>query len=134
MTDSPHAIVLFDGICNLCNRSVQFMIDHDPDAHLHFASLQSEVGQALLAQHHLPTQNFKSLILIEAGKIFTRSTAALKIARYLSGYHWLSLFLWVPAFLRNGVYDLIARNRYQWFGQSESCRIPTPELKSRFLG
>jgi len=134
MSDRPHAIVLFDGICNLCNSSVQFMIDHDPDAHLRFASLQSEVGQALLAQHHLPTQNFKSLILIEGDQIFARSTAALKIARYLRGYRWLSLFLWVPAFLRNGVYDLIARNRYQWFGQSESCRIPTPELKSRFLG
>ncbi|MBT9546908.1 MAG: thiol-disulfide oxidoreductase DCC family protein [Candidatus Sericytochromatia bacterium] len=134
MSDRPHAIVLFDGICNLCNSSVQFMIDHDPDAHLRFASLQSEVGQTLLAQHHLPTQNFKSLILIEGDQIFARSTAALKIARYLQGYRWLSLFLWVPAFLRNGVYDLIARNRYQWFGKSESCRIPTPELKSRFLG
>lgn len=134
MSDSPHAIVLFDGICNLCNRSVQFMIDHDPQGHLRFASLQSEAGQALLAQHHLPTQNFKSLILIEAGQTFTRSTAALKIAKYLHGYRWLGLFLWIPAFLRNGVYDLIANNRYQWFGQSESCRIPTPELKSRFLG
>jgi len=133
MTDNPAPIVLFDGICNLCNRSVQFMIDHDPQAQLRFASLQSEVGQALLRQYALPTQDFKSLILIEAGQIFTRSTAALKIAKYLQGYHWLGHFLWVPAWLRNGVYDLIARNRYQWFGQSESCRIPTPELKSRFL-
>lgn len=133
MSETATPIVLFDGICNLCNRSVQWMIDHDPQAHLRFASLQSEAGEALLKQHDLPTQNFKSLILIENGQVFMRSTAALKIARYLQGYRWLGVFLWVPAFLRNGVYDLIARNRYQWFGQSESCRIPTPELKSRFL-
>lgn len=109
------------------------MLDHDPEAHLRFASLQSEVGQALLEKHHLPKENFKSLILLEQDQVFTRSTAALKIARYLNGYRWLSYFLWVPAWLRDAVYDLIARNRYQWFGQTDACRIPTPELKSRFL-
>jgi predicted DCC family thiol-disulfide oxidoreductase YuxK len=133
MNETSKVIVLFDGVCNLCNRSVQFMIDHDPDAHLHFASLQSEIGQTLLDQFQLPKSDFKSLILIEEGKVFLRSTAALRISRFLKYYRFFTLFLAVPAFLRDPIYNWIARNRYRWFGKTESCRIPTPELKKRFL-
>ncbi|PIQ26386.1 hypothetical protein COW36_14615 [bacterium (Candidatus Blackallbacteria) CG17_big_fil_post_rev_8_21_14_2_50_48_46] len=125
--------VLFDGVCNLCNASVQFIIDRDPKAKFHFASLQSEVGQELLKAHKLPTEGFSSLVLLENDLVYIRSTGALRIARQLQYLRWMGLFLVIPAFIRDSVYDFIARNRYRWFGKQESCRIPTPELKSRFL-
>lgn len=134
MTEAPAAIVLFDGVCNLCNASVQFIIDQDPQGRFRFASLQSEAGQKLLKTHGLPTEGFTSLVLIEADRAYLRSTGALRIARHLPRLAWLAtLFLWVPAGLRDPVYDWIARNRYRWFGRQESCRIPTPELQNRFL-
>lgn len=127
-------IVLFDGVCNLCNRSVQFIIKRDHHKQFHFASLQGKTGQQLLAQFHLPADNLNSFILIENGTLYRKSSAALRIARKL-GAAWPLLygFIIVPAFIRDAVYSLIAKNRYKWFGKTESCMIPAPGLKERFL-
>ncbi|TAE17616.1 MAG: thiol-disulfide oxidoreductase DCC family protein [Bacteroidetes bacterium] len=127
-------ILLFDGVCNLCNGTVQFIIKRDKKARFRFASLQSDKGQALLQEHNLPTREFDSVIYIRNGKCYQKSTAALYIMRDLGGF-WQIFFplIIVPPFLRNAVYSLIARNRYRWFGRQESCMLPTPELKSRFL-
>ena len=127
-------IILFDGVCNLCNGAINFVIDKDKNNNFHFASLQSEFGQALLAHFGRDTTDFDSMIVYENGKIKTKSSAALRIAAGLSGgWKFFSIFKIVPAFLRNAVYNLIARNRYKWFGQKNECRIPTPELKAKFI-
>lgn len=131
---SKNAVVLFDGVCNLCSSSVQFIINHDPKGYFKFASLQSEAGQALLQDHQLDTASLKSLVLLEQGKAYTHSTGALRIAKRLSGaWPLLYGFIIIPPFLRNAVYNLIARNRYRWFGKKEACWLPTPALRSRFL-
>ena len=133
MTDL-NDIILFDGVCNLCNGAVQFVIRHDNNNNFRFASLQSETGQALLNRYQLPVNNFNSFVLIKNGKAYTNSTAALKVAKTLSGpVKLLYGFIIVPPFIRNGVYRLIANNRYRWFGKKDSCMIPTPGLRSRFL-
>jgi predicted DCC family thiol-disulfide oxidoreductase YuxK len=127
-------IILFDGVCNLCNSSVQFVIRHDKGAKFKFASLQSEFGQKILREEQLPVDDLRSFILIENGKVYTRSTAALRVAKKLGGaWPLLYGFIIVPRFIRDAVYDLIARNRYKWFGKQEACWVPTPELKNRFL-
>jgi predicted DCC family thiol-disulfide oxidoreductase YuxK len=130
----PKQTILFDGVCNLCNSSVQFVINRDPHRSFQFAALQSISGKALLQQHHLPEANLYSVILIREGTVYQRSSAALQIARGLTGW-WplLYAFIIVPPFIRNAVYDWIASNRYRWFGEKNECMIPTPELKSRFL-
>jgi predicted DCC family thiol-disulfide oxidoreductase YuxK len=129
------SLILFDGVCNLCNSSVQFILLRDPKDHFRFASLQSDYGQSILKQHNLPTDKFNSLALIENGKLYQRSTGALRIARRLKGlWPMLYAFIIVPPFIRNFVYDLIARNRYRWFGQKESCMMPRLEWKQKFLG
>lgn len=129
-----HAVLLFDGVCNLCNGSVNFIIDRDPAAYFKFAPLQSASGRALLEKHHLPSDRMDTLVLVEDDHAYVRSTAALRIARRLvSPWPLLALFLIVPRFLRDLAYKLIAANRYRWFGKSESCRLPTPALRSRFL-
>ena len=131
---SQHPVLLFDGVCNLCNNWVQLVIKNDPNAQFRFAALQSEVGQQLLKQHNLPQQEFTSLVLLDKGRVYTRSSAALRIARKLSGaWPLLYAFMALPASMRDGVYNLVAQNRYRWFGKQESCMLPTPELKARFL-
>lgn len=130
------AIVLFDGVCNLCNGAVTFIIDHDPDAYFMFAPLQSEVGGARLEPERSgpkPTDALESIVLLENGQRFTRSTAALRIARKLRGVWPLYAFIVVPKPIRDRVYRWIARNRYRWFGKTDACRLPTPELARRFL-
>ncbi len=128
------SIILFDGVCNLCNSSVQFVIKHDKNNLFKFASLQSTAGQSLLKQFQLPQQDFNSFILIENEKVFLKSTAALRVAKQLKGpVKLLYGFIIVPPVVRNAVYNIIAKNRYKWFGKKESCMIPTPELKERFL-
>jgi predicted DCC family thiol-disulfide oxidoreductase YuxK len=126
--------VLFDGVCNLCNGSVLFVIDRDPSAHFHFAALQSDAGRALLRQHGYAGADLSSIVLVDGGRLYTRSTAALRIARRLA-WPWRLLYalIVVPRPLRDAVYDLVARNRYRWFGREEACRVPTPELRGRFL-
>jgi predicted DCC family thiol-disulfide oxidoreductase YuxK len=127
-------IILFDGICNLCNSSVQFVLKHDKQKLFRFASLQSTGGQALLKKYHLPETNFNSFVLIKKGKSFVKSTAALMVAKELAGIiKIVYIFIIVPAFIRNAVYNVIAKNRYKWFGKQESCMMPTPDLQSRFL-
>ena len=129
-----HSILLFDGICNFCNGSVNFIIDHDPQKHFRFASLQSEGGQELLRKFNLPTEDFDSLVLVEGERYFKKSTAGLRIARSLTGL-WPLLYalIIIPTPLRDLGYNLIAKNRYKWFGKADSCRMPTPELRERFL-
>lgn len=132
MTHKP--IILFDGVCNLCNRSVQFVIRHDVEGRFMFASLQSETGQELLKRYQLPATEFNSFILIQDDKIYTRSDGALQVTRQLNGgWKFLYGFIIVPHFIRDRVYDWVSRNRYRWFGKREVCMVPSPELKGRFL-
>lgn len=129
-----HAIILFDGVCNLCSSSVQQVLKNDKAGYFYFASLQGEAGQALLRQYQLPVDALNSFVLIENKKAYTRSTAALKVARKLGGmYQLLTPFVLVPYFIRDAVYNLIARNRYRWFGKKEACWLPKLEWKNRFL-
>ncbi|AFK02269.1 thiol-disulfide oxidoreductase DCC [Emticicia oligotrophica DSM 17448] len=126
--------ILFDGVCNFCNASINFVIDRDSKGIFKFAALQSEVGQEILRKFSLKTQDFDSIIAIDGDNVFQKSDAALEIARRMDGLWKLCyVFKVIPSFLRNPIYDLIARNRYKIFGKTEACRIPTPELKARFL-
>lgn len=124
------ATVLFDGVCTLCNGAVTFIIDHDPDAYFTFAPLQSEAGAALLEPRQ---RELGSIVLLEDGQHFTHSTAALRIARRLRGVWPLYAFILMPKPLRDLMYTWVATNRYRWFGKADACRLPTPELKRRFL-
>ena len=127
-------LILFDGVCNFCNGAVNFIIQQDKKAVFQFAPLQSSKGQELVQKYGLPSSNFDSFILIENGKVYKRSTAGLRLYNKLPWYwKWTQLFLVVPSFLRDAVYDLIARNRYKWFGKKDSCMMPTPEIRNRFL-
>lgn len=129
------AVVLFDGVCNLCNGSVQFIVRHDPAGRFRFASLQSREGQALLRRHGLDPADLFSVILVEGGRAYSRSDAALRIAGGLSGgWRAAGALRVVPRPLRDLVYGWVARNRYRWFGRQDACMIPTPELRGRFLG
>lgn len=127
-------IVLFDGVCNLCHGSVNFIIDRDPANVFRFASLQSGIGIKLLEDAGQNPEPVNSIVLIDGEKVHRRSSAALRIAWRLR-FPWplLAVFLLVPRPLRDAVYDFIARNRYRWFGQSDACRLPTPDRASRFL-
>jgi len=126
--------ILFDGVCNFCNGTVNFVIKRDKKFLLKFAALQSEAGQQLLKQFNLPSNVFNSFIFIEDGNVYTQSTAALKVCKYLTAL-WPLLygFIIVPKFIRNGIYKWIAKNRYKWFGKREQCMMPTPQLRDRFL-
>ena len=127
-------IILFDGVCNLCNGAVQFVIKHDPHAKFTFASLQSDTGKKLLEAHNLPSNQLNSFVLIQEERAYTKSTAALKVVMQLTGLIKLLYgFIIVPVFIRNAVYTLISNNRYKWFGKKEACMIPSPSLKQRFL-
>ncbi len=129
--------MLFDGVCNLCNATVNFIIDRDPGHHFRFASLQSDAGKELLRAHGVTPQESgdpDSILLVQGDRVLERSTAALHIARGLAGgWKLLYLFIVVPRFVRDVVYRFIARHRYRWFGKSDTCRVPTPELRARFL-
>jgi predicted DCC family thiol-disulfide oxidoreductase YuxK len=127
-------IVLFDGVCNLCNQIVQFVIKKDKKKQFLFASLQGKTGQEVLKKFNLSSNDFNSFIMVEGDKIYTRSTAALRMMKKLSGgwklFYGLIVF---PRFIRDTVYNWIARNRYKWYGKKDECMIPTPELRERFL-
>lgn len=128
------AVILFDGVCNLCNGSVQFVIKRDKKRRFRYATLQGEVAQKLLAKHPLNPIDLDSFILIEGEKIYLRSSAALRVAKQLSGlWPLLYVLIVVPKPLRDAVYNFVGKNRYKWFGQRESCMMPTPETKSLFL-
>lgn len=132
--ETNHPILFFDGVCNLCDASVQQVIKADKKGIFRFASLQSEAAQELLADSALDPAELKSVILLHEDQFYTRSNAVLESARLLGGgWSLLYIFKIIPPFVRNAVYDWIARNRYRWFGKKDACMIPTPDLKSRFL-
>jgi predicted DCC family thiol-disulfide oxidoreductase YuxK len=127
-------IILFDGVCNFCNTAVNFVIKRDKKSVLKFAPLQSEFAKRILINHHLSAEDLSTFLFIENNKIYTKSTAALKVCKYLKGL-WSLLYglIIVPEFIRNGIYNWIAKNRYQWFGKKEVCMIPSADVRSRFL-
>ena len=127
-------VVLFDGVCNLCNGSVRFVIERDPHKHFQFAPLQSETATTLIGGTANPLAMPDSIVLVDDGRLYVRSTAALRIARRLR-FPWplLWVFMVVPRPLRDWVYDVIARHRYGWFGKRDTCMVPTKEIRDRFL-
>lgn len=127
-------IILFDGVCNLCNSAINFVIKRDTNNRFLFAPLQSKSGAELVKKHLIDTATVDSIILIKNNTAYVKSTAALKIAQSLSGlWPLLLLFMIIPPFIRNWVYDYVAKNRYQWYGKKNACMIPTPELRDKFL-
>jgi len=134
MNNNQKHILLFDGVCNLCNGIVQFTIKRDPKGKFKFASLQSESGQSLLNQLGLPTNDFDSFVFINGDKYFLKSSAGLHVLKELGGvWKVFYIFIIIPRPLRDFVYSIIAKTRYKIFGKRETCMIPTPELKQRFL-
>ena len=127
-------IILFDGVCNLCNSSVNFIIDRDPKKPFKFTSLQSDIGQYVLSKYASDKSSFDSVALLQNEQLYIKSSAALRIAKQLSGLWSLMIVFWIiPYPIRDFIYDFIARNRYKWFGKMDACRVPSPELKERFL-
>jgi predicted DCC family thiol-disulfide oxidoreductase YuxK len=128
-------IILFDGVCNLCNASVQFVIQHDKKDIFRFVALQSDLGKKIIKHIGIDSKNIDSIVLYEPGvAYYYKSTAAIEIAKYLGGFfHYGTVFKIIPAGIRNILYDYIAKNRYRWYGKQEQCLIPTDELKSKFL-
>lgn len=128
------AIILFDGVCNFCNGSVNFIIERDRKNYFKFAPLQSEIGQKLLGENGIDKTETDSVILIENGKAYTHSTAALKVANKLDGaWSWLYAFIIIPKPLRDFFYKTFAKYRYKLFGKTDACMMPTPEIRARFL-
>ena len=131
----PPLILLFDGVCYLCRDSVQFVLKRDRNARVAFAPLQSGYGRDQLSKHGLPEDGLYSVILIQDGKVYTKSTAALRVARVLDGgWPLLFLFMAVPRPLRDAVYDFIGNRRYRWFGKMDACWVPGEDVSNRFLG
>lgn len=127
-------VIFFDGLCNLCNAAVHFVIKRDPEGIFKFCSLQSPSASDLLANHNFQAKDLSSFILLQNDKVYTRSDAALKVARQLqSPLKFLYGFVIVPSFIRNGVYNFISKNRYRWFGKREECMVPNASLSERFL-
>lgn len=127
-------IVFFDGVCNVCAASVHFVLDHERDATLRFASLQGETAKRMLPPLGIDPSDLDSVVIVEGGRAYGHSTAALRTTRYLRlPWRWMPVFLLVPRFIRDAVYGFIARNRYRWFGKKDACLMPTPALKARFL-
>lgn len=134
LTTMENPILLFDGVCNFCDSTINFVIERDKKNLFKYASLQSEPGQELLKKHGLPTEDFDSFVYIENGKAFTKSSAALKVAQNMTGLWPLFYgFMIVPKFLRDAVYTTIAKNRYKWFGKKDECALPSPEVRAKFL-
>ena len=129
-----HKIILFDGVCILCNASVNFVIQKDKKDRFRFAALQTDIGKEFILKYNIDPDETDSIILIDGDTSYIKSTAALHISKSLSGaYPFLFGFIIVPTFIRNWVYDYVAKNRYKWYGKKESCMIPSPELKDKFL-
>jgi predicted DCC family thiol-disulfide oxidoreductase YuxK len=128
-------LVLFDGVCNLCSFSVRFLAPRDRTGRLRFAAIQSEPGQEVLRHHGLPPQDWESFVFLDEGRVYLKSAAIFRIARFLR-WPWplVQLFAWVPRALTDWLYDRIARNRYALFGRKEHCLVPTAALRAKFLG
>ena len=126
--NSAKKIVLFDGVCNLCSGSVQFILKRDKKNQFLFGSLQGNYGQEMLRKYRLPANEFNSFMLIEEEKLYTKSSGALRMMKHLGGaWALLYVFIVVPKFIRDAVYNLVARNRYKWFGKKNECWLPGPE-------
>lgn len=134
MLEQNNKILLFDGVCNLCNSSVLFVIKHDKNKLVKYASIQSKKGKILMNKFGVNELYFGSLIFIDNDKVYLKSAGALRVTKYLNGW-WPLLYglIIIPKFVRNKVYDYIAKNRYQWFGKKESCMVPSIEIKSLFI-
>jgi len=131
---NEHPIVLFDGVCNLCNKSVQFIIRHDQEKKFRFGSLQGEAAKRILSKAGLNTDELSTLLLVEGDKIYMRSTAVLRIAKRLGGFWKLGYAaIIIPRFLRDAVYNVVAKKRYKWFGRKQECMVPSAEVKGLFL-
>lgn len=135
MKEKEFYIIFFDGVCNLCNSAVQFIIKHDKNRSYRYASLQSELGKKFLKERNIDPKELDSIILVKPNEAYYhKSSAALRIAKKLSGFYpILSIFLVVPKFIRDFIYDFIAKNRYKWFGKKSNCMIPTAEQQTLFL-
>lgn len=134
MNEVEHPVIFFDGVCNLCSASVQFVIRHDPERKFRFASLQSKFAADMLCSYGVNSTQLSSVVLLENGVIHSKSAAVFRIARHLKApYKWIALLRFIPIFISNKVYDFIAANRYRWFGKKATCWLPAPELKSLFL-
>ena len=132
-TESNHVILLFDGVCNYCNRWVNFIIRHDKKKKFRFAALQSEVGKKLLKQHNI-SKEADSVVLIYNEKVYLKSSAGLHILFHIGGIYSIPfIFVLLPEYIRDFYYDIIARNRYKWWGKREKCMIPNIDIKDRFL-
>ena len=133
-TKIDREIVLFDGVCNFCNGTINFVLKRDKKDSFVFTPLQSGPGQEVLKKHNLPLSEFESFILVSEDKVYQRSSAALRIARKLSGgWPLFYVFMILPKPVRDFFYNIIARNRYRWWGKRDECMIPTPELRNKFL-
>ncbi len=129
-----HPVVLFDGVCNFCDATINFLIRQDSRAHLRFSPLQEPAGQHLLRQLGLNTEQFDTFLLLENGQVYQKSTAGLRVLRQLPGiWPWAYGLIIVPAFIRDAAYGIIARNRYRWFGRKDACMIPDAGIRGRFL-
>jgi len=127
-------VIVFDGICNWCIAWVNFTLARDPHRKFKFGTLQSEPAQQILTKLRLPANDFETVLFLERGRVFTKSTAALRILRHLSGlWPWLYLGIVIPRPLRDAVYDYVAQRRYRWMGKAETCRVPTPAECNRFV-
>lgn len=132
--NTDRAVVLFDGICNFCSSSVLFIIKRDPEGYFRFAALQTETGSMLMKKYNITSVKMDSIILIENNKVYYRSSAALRIASKLKGgWKLFYAFIIIPPFIRNFFYDIVARNRYRWFGKRDYCFIPEPNMKERYI-
>ena len=132
-TDNNHPILLFDGICNFCNRWVNFIIRHDKKNKFRFATLQSDAGKKLLRDYQIPSK-INSAVLIDDGKVYLKSSVGLRILKHLEGIYYPLYFLSIiPPFIHNIVYDIVAHNRYKLWGKREQCMIPSENIKERFL-
>ncbi len=130
---SQNPVIFFDGVCNLCNASVQFAIAHDKNNYFKFSALQGDYAKTVLPAFNVDLNKINSILLVENNKLYTKSSAALRIAKNLNGlFPLLYGFIIVPKFIRDWFYDIIARNRYKWWGKQESCWVPTPALKNKF--
>jgi predicted DCC family thiol-disulfide oxidoreductase YuxK len=134
MVEAENLIILFDGDCNLCNSTVQFVIDRDKKDLFRFCALQSDTGKLILKKNKLPDNYTDSFLLYYNNKLYTKSSAALYMVKKMQmPWKMLFVFIIIPKLVRDAVYSFIAKNRYKWFGKSEYCRVMTPELKHKFL-
>jgi predicted DCC family thiol-disulfide oxidoreductase YuxK len=134
LLDQYPRIILFDGVCNFCNSSINRVLNNDPRGYFHFATLQSQAGQTILEHFHLPTADFDSFILVENCNVYEKSSAALRVVRKMRWpWKFILATMIFPRPLRDFVYSVIARNRYKWFGQRDACILPSQAQRQRFL-